>query len=407
MTASSRYFARLSPAALQPRHSITDTPPDLAFFAGPMELRPLAASPIDTAQPFYRQSGVGTTVLPDFQGGTLRINQASATDNNNYTVENFATNKIDAFGHSIIFTGTFSGAGPLEIADSAGGGSIIVTGDSILDGTLTIDKGASLQWGNGGDAYLLGGGLRTVDNGALVLNFGGGGGIIAAIPISGSGKLTLQAGSLTDSAVSTYTGSTTIDSGAFLLVSGGGSITTSSLVADNGTFDISGTTAGASIVKLTGSGAVSLGGQALTIANASGSFSGVLTDGGAFGGTGGSLTIAAGKQTLGGTNTFTGATTIDMGATLQLGAGGTTGTVAGSIVDNGLVRFDYASPVTVGSGFSGTGGVEVAAGTVIETSVSVVGTVTIEAVQSFNGATAALRFLSAAAITWLIMARWS
>ena len=49
----------------------------------------------------------------------------------------------------------------------------------------------------------------------------------------------------------------------------------------------------------------------------------------------GSLTQAGtGTPTLTGDNTYTGGTTISAG-TLQLGNGGTTGSLAGNIVDNG------------------------------------------------------------------------
>ncbi|WP_175770417.1 hypothetical protein, partial [Burkholderia ambifaria] len=74
-------------------------------------------------------------------------------------------------------------------------------------------------------------------------------------------------------------------------------------VVNNGTFDVSGTTSGATINALTGTGAVALGGQTLTLANASGTFSGAI------GGTGG-LTVAGGTQTLSGANGYTGATSI-------------------------------------------------------------------------------------------------
>src|SRR5215467_285538 len=115
-----------------------------------------AATPIDTGQPFYNQSDVGTTVTPDFQGGTLRDNQNNVTDNNNYTVENFPTNTIDAFGNSTTFAGAFSGPGPLRITDGIGGGNVIFTGVNVLGGTVTIDPGATLQWGDGGPAALVG-----------------------------------------------------------------------------------------------------------------------------------------------------------------------------------------------------------------------------------------------------------
>ena len=112
-----------------------------------------------------------------------------------------------------------------------------------------------------------------VDNGALIMNFGGGG-IAGAIPISGSGTVEIQSGSLNDSGASTYTGATTIDAAGFLALTGAGSIANSSNVIDNGTFDISGTTAGTSITTLTGAGRVSLGAQTLTLTAASGTFSG-------------------------------------------------------------------------------------------------------------------------------------
>ncbi|HEY1427503.1 MAG TPA: hypothetical protein VGF50_12590, partial [Caulobacteraceae bacterium] len=60
-----------------------------------------AGTPIDTNQPFYNQSDVGTTVNPDFQGGTLRDNVNAVTDTHAYNVENFPTNTIDEFGNTV------------------------------------------------------------------------------------------------------------------------------------------------------------------------------------------------------------------------------------------------------------------------------------------------------------------
>ena len=115
-----------------------------------------------------------------------------------------------------------------------------------------------MQWGAGNPAFLIGGSGGVVDNGALVLNFGGGG-VGGTIPISGSGSFELQSGSLNNAGASTYTGVTTIDAAGVLALTGAGSIANSSNVIDAGTFDISGTAAGASIVTLNGSGGVSLG----------------------------------------------------------------------------------------------------------------------------------------------------
>ncbi len=318
---------------------------------------------------------------PTSRGGTLRDNQIRATDTDNYTVENFATNTIDLFGNNTTFEGTFSGAGPLTISDSVGGGRVIFTGASALGGTVSIDNGATMQWGAGGPAFLVGSGNAVIDNGALVMNFGGGG-IAGSVPIFGSGSLTVQSGSLNDSAASTLTGATTIDHGAVLALSGAGSFSASSVTA-NGTLDVSGASSGGSIQSLNGSGQVALGGATLTLTGASGTFAGVMTDGGLAGGTGGALTVAGGTETLTAANSYTGLTTIDGGATLQLGNGGTSGSVAGNIVDNGLVRFDYSGPVVAANSFSGSGSVEAAAGTVVVTGASALGgTVSID-----NGAT--------------------
>jgi outer membrane autotransporter protein len=311
-----------------------------------------------------------TTINP---GATLQLGNGGTTGS---VAGNIVDNGLVRFNYSgpVTIAGGISGTGNAEVV----AGTAVFTGFGTLGGTVTIDPGATMQWGNGAPGFLVGAGNAVVDNGALVMNFGGGG-IAGAIPISGMGSVTLQSGSLNDSGVSTYTGSTTIDAAGFLALSLGGSISNSSVVNDNGVFDISQTTAGTSIHDLTGTGMVSLGAQTLTLTNATGTFSGVLADGGIAGGTGGGLTIAGGTETLTGTNTFTGATTINSGATLQLGNGGTTGSVAGNIVDNGLVRFNYSGPVTVGNTFSGSGNVEIAAGTPVVTGLSFVGgTVTID-----------------------------
>src|SRR5262249_47398857 len=153
---------------------------------------------------------------------------------------------------------------------------------------------------------------------------------------------------------------TTINSTGFLLLSNSGSIASSSGVLNNGIFDIAGTTAGTSIKSISGSGRVSLGSQTLTLTNASGIFSGVMADGGVFfpAATGGRLTIAAGTETLTGTNTSTGPTTIAAGATLQLGNGGTTGSVAGNVVDNGTLIFNRSNNYTFAGAISGPGALQ-------------------------------------------------
>ena len=61
-----------------------------------------------------------------------------------------------------------------------------------------------------------------------------------------------------------------------------------------------------------------------------------LTYGGVITGTGALTQAAPARTILTGANTYTGGTTISAG-TLQIGNGGTTGSVAGNVVDNGVL----------------------------------------------------------------------
>ena len=79
-----------------------------------------------------------------------------------------------------------------------------------------------------------------------------------------------------------------------------------------------------------------------------------LTYAGVISGTGTLTKSGTGTLTLTGDNTYTGATTISAG-TLQLGNGGTTGSVAGNIVDNAALVFNRSNALTYAGVVSGTG----------------------------------------------------
>ena len=330
------------------------------------------AGPISGAGTTYNQSDVGTTVTPDFQGGTLRDNQNNVTDTHGYTVENYPTNTIDAFGNTTTFAGIFSGAGPVTITDSAGGGVVILTGANTYGGATTIGGGARLALSGAGSAAnsaitnngefdvtpigdtvsvasLSGAGKVVVSSYQLVLTHASG--PFSGVA-SGGGGFQIFGGTETFSGVNTYTGPTYIASGAGLNLVGGGSIATSDVVFTAGAFDISGASGDVSLQRFAGSGQVILGSNTLVLTAPQDEFAGAIT------GAGG-LTIAAGKATLDGENTFTGPATIASGATLQIGAGGVAGSVASNIVDNGALIFDRSNDLTYAQVISGPGSVSI------------------------------------------------
>ena len=76
--------------------------------------------------------------------------------------------------------------------------------------------------------------------------------------------------------------------------------------------------------------------------------------GGVISGTGTLTKSGAGTLILTGENTFGGGTTISAG-TLQIGNGGTTGSISGNMIDNGVFVFDRSDALTYAGNISGTG----------------------------------------------------
>ncbi|RQV26580.1 autotransporter domain-containing protein [Burkholderia cenocepacia] len=304
---------------------------------------------------------------------TITAGSAGLSLSNQVTLGDAASRvTFDSTTTDLVVSGVISGAGNVAVR---GGRTIMLTGDNTYTGGTTITAG-TLQIGSGGTTGSVAGDI--VNNGTLAFNrsdtvsYGG--------TISGTGSL-MQAGTgtLAISSVAGYAGSTTINAGTLALI-GAGSIAASSGVVANGTFDISGTTAGATINALTGTGTVALGGRTLTLANAAGTFSGVI------GGTGG-LTVAGGTQTLSGANGFTGATSINAGTLALTGSGSvaassgvvnngtfdisgtTTGATINALTGSGTVALGSRALTladaagTFGGTINGTGGVTVGGGT--------------------------------------------
>jgi fibronectin-binding autotransporter adhesin len=179
------------------------------------------------------------------------------------------------------------------------------------------------------------------------------------LTISGAGANTtgsltkIGAGTLTLSGANAYTGTTTISAGTLTLGASNVLATGSTVAVNGGTFNINtrnNTVAGVQLASgsITGTTGVLTSTTAYDVQ--SGTVSAILA-----GGVGLNKTTA-GTVTLSGANTYTGGTTISAG-TLQIGSGGTTGSVAGDIVNNAALTFNRSNALTYAGVISGTGAV--------------------------------------------------
>ncbi|OYV67827.1 MAG: hypothetical protein B7Z59_00270 [Acidiphilium sp. 37-67-22] len=260
-------------------------------------------------------------------GGTLLLQPASGTTNT-YSGGTDIENGTLQVGNA----GALPAGSASAVPGTAVSGAVEINTTGALD-LNNISQTISMlgNGSNGGGNVTLGSATLTIQNGATSASTYSAGTTpysnTFSGAISGTGGLTIAGGYQALGGANTYTGATTITAGT-LALSGGGSIASSSGVADAGTFDISALTGNTTVNAISGSGNVVLGGNGLTVANATGSLSGAIS------GTGGSLTIARGTQTLAGTNTYTGGTTIDAGAALSIGSNAALGTGALNLVGN-------------------------------------------------------------------------
>ena len=299
-------------------------------------------------------------------GGTLearaqslpeQTNPASNVNNiRNSGILRFAQPDTGTYAGQIVGSGKVekTGAGITTLAPSAAAGNTYSGGTTINEGTLAVGANTALGAAAGGLTFN-GGTLRTTASFAMTrpgtLLAGGGtfepttGTLTENGVLGGAGKLTkIGAGTLALTAANTYGGGTQINAGAVQVSSD------ANLGAAAGTLGFSGGTL-RTLASFTTARATTLAAGGGTFETAAGT---ELAQAGAISGPGGLAKTGGGALVLTGAATHGGGTTIAAG-TLRLGDGGTTGSLAGNVLNNAALVFDRSNTLDVGGIIGGTG----------------------------------------------------
>jgi fibronectin-binding autotransporter adhesin len=260
-------------------------------------------------------------------------------------------------------TANVSGAGSLWNT-----GSLTIGSNSGLNGVLNVQAGGVVtaagnisiggqNLGNRtavGTATVTGAGSQLTTSAALNIGLGG------------QGSLTVSNGAVaTANTVNMATGAT---GNSTLNLSSGGTLATQALAAGAGAAQVNFDSA---TLRATASNTAFISGFSATGLNIAAG--GLTLDTGAFNvtaaspfsGAGALTKIGTGTAVFTGNNTYTGGTTISAG-TLQLGNGGTSGSIAGNVVNNGTLAFDRSDTLSYAGQISGSGAVnQIGTGTTV------------------------------------------
>src|SRR5579864_5227226 len=207
---------------------------------------------------------------------------------------------------------TFNGAGV-----AINGGSASITNNAILQFNNTSTAGSATITNNF-SAFLNFTNASSAGSATIINSFDGvapqGG--LSFFDTSTAGSATISNDSIVEFFGSSTAGSATITNNGQIYIFQSASGGTARFIFNGfGLLDISGLSNGGTTAgSIEGAGTVFLGAKTLTVGgnDLSTAFSGVIKDGGLFGGTGGSLTkTGTGTLTLAGTNAYTGATTVN------------------------------------------------------------------------------------------------
>jgi len=297
-------------------------------------------------------------------GGSLALDPASGTAGT-FNVDNGVTTTVasaivDGTGNALRKVGggqlTLSGANTYTGGTQLLGGVLSVSSDANLgsaSGALTID-GGTLQFGAGftvANTVVVNAAGGTIDaNGqsaalaGTIVDGGGGPGVLTITSSLNNGIVAFNGNN-------SYSAATVVTTGSGLLAPISGSLSPNSAFTVDG---VLGLAASNTIKSLAGSGLIGAGlaPSTLTITPPSGTtnFSGKLTDfPGLLGGVLSLVKTGAGAQTLSGTNTYTGTTTVNGG---MLSVNGSIASSSLTIVNSGgtLGGIGTIGNTTIGSG---------------------------------------------------------
>lgn len=211
----------------------------------------------------------------------------------------------------------------------SGDGTLRLTGTNTYTGGTVIEAG-TLVVGDGASSGSIVGDVRNEG----VLTFDRGDSSVFEGDISGSGAVEKEgSGLIVLTGESTFAGDLTVNHGAVQIGDGG---TRGSVTAD-----------------------IVLNGQNLGFAR-----SDDVVYGGVISGTGRMAKISGGTLSLTGENTYTGGTTVGALGTIQIGNGGTSGSIQGNVLNLGTLAFNRSDRTTFAGMIRGKGGVEVRNGVV-------------------------------------------